>query len=249
MSGVQAELCGAAGRRIRAVRPDLAARHDLTSLEGLLAARADIAAQDDEEQVAAVVVVRHVDLPRWVRETCAFTFGLDAATAAAWRRSFTRTVFLAGEPRRLHGRFSFAHLAEDGSAAWTAPGPAARSAGLRRLLKLFEGGAAPPAASDTLVRLPGGTPGRPGARRDLYLATAGRTVADALVDLNHVLAEAVLDGLLAPGDQVMVRQVPRLAGVYERLVSVRVVPERPGRLTATAGLTQEAPLARDTPSR
>ncbi|CAM5687351.1 DUF6182 family protein [Streptomyces aurantiogriseus] len=241
MTPVQTELCRAAGRRIVAVRPDLAARHDLTSPEGLLAAQDDIAAQDDTGQTTAVVVIHHVDLARWVRDTCAYAFGLDPDTASAWRRSFTRTVFLAGHPGRLRGRFDFAHIAEDGSAAWTAPGQADQSS-LRRLLKLFEGRAAPPPAPDTVVELPGAGTGRPAAHRDLCLATAGRTVADTLVDLNHVLAEAVIDGLLAPGDRLTLRQVPRLTGEHGHLASVRIVFERPGRLMATAGLTQETPL-------
>ncbi|MCX4824951.1 DUF6182 family protein [Streptomyces sp. NBC_01142] len=244
MTPAQTELCAAAARRIASVRPDLAGRHDLTSLPGLMAARADIAAQGDDGGVTATVVVRHLDLAEWIRASCAFAFGLDASTAAAWRRSFTRTVFLAGNPAHLRERFSFAHVAEDLSVAWTAPAPAAQSASLGRLLKLFDGPAALPARADSLIELPAsrGVRSRPSVHRELFVAVAGCTVSDALVHLNHVLAEAVLDGLIAPGDRLTLRQVPRLVGVPARLVSLRVVTESPGRLKAAAGLSEEALL-------
>ena len=63
--------------------------------------------------------------------------------------------------------------------------------------------------------------------------------------VNHVLAEAVLDGLIAPGDHLVVRQVPRIVGLPARLATVRVTTEKhlPGRLKAAAGLTEEALVA------
>ncbi|WP_239091445.1 DUF6182 family protein, partial [Streptomyces sp. SID14478] len=86
-------------------------------------------------------------------------------------------------------------------------------------------------------------PGRPRSSgrhrsRELYVATAGCTVADALVHVNHVLVEAVLDGLVTPGDLLTVRQVPSLTGTFDALDRVRAVadPHGPGRLRAVAGL-------------
>ncbi|MFJ9693243.1 DUF6182 family protein [Kitasatospora sp. NPDC101183] len=232
--------------RIRAARPDLAARHDLTSTDGLSAARSAITAEGEAGSLVAVVL-RSFDLARWVRDTCVFALGVEPARAAEWRASFTRTVFLAGDPERLRERFRFAHVAGDGSAAWTAPGPASGTAPLRRLLKLFDASAGLPERPDTLVELPDGPrpPGRPRARRDLYVATAECTVAEALVHVNHVLAEAVLDGLVAPGDHLVLHQVPRIVSPPARLAHVRVTAEkhRPGRLKAAAGLTEEARVA------
>ncbi|MCX5388038.1 DUF6182 family protein [Streptomyces sp. NBC_00083] len=229
--------------RIRAARPDLAARHDLTSYDGLAAARNDITAGSDAGSLVAVVL-RNVELAPWVRDTCVFALGVGPRRAAPWRTSFTRTVFLAGDPARLRDRFPFAHIADDGSAAWTAPGPAAPASPLRRLLKLLDAPAPLPARPDTLVGIPQGArpPGRPRARRDLYIATADCTISEALVHLNHLLVEAVLDGLVAPGDHLVVRQVPRIVGLTARLAAVRVTtdPHLPGRLRAAAGLTEEA---------
>ncbi|MFI6108916.1 DUF6182 family protein [Streptomyces sp. NPDC051310] len=268
MTPTQERLRQAAAARIRTARPDLAVRFDLASAEGLLAAQAAIqgAAQgsgpapgegdgggrsgsgpapDTDDTVAAVVIGR-LDLAQWVRSTCAFALSLAGERAALWRRSFTRTVFLAGNPANLRDRFAFAHTADDGSAAWAGPGPASETAALRRLLKLFHGDAALPAAPDLTVRVPGraGAAGRPPVHRHLYLATAGCSVSEALVHLNHVLAEAVLDGLIAHGDAVTIRQVPRLMGVPASFAALRVTADTtlPGRLRAAAGLTEETPL-------
>lgn len=232
--------------RIRAARPDLAARHDLTSHDGLTAARSDITAEGDAGSLVTVVL-RNFDLAQWVRDTCVFALGVGPQQAADWRTSFTRTVFLAGNPAQLRERFRFAHIAGDDSAAWTTPGPAALTFSLRRLLKLFDAPAGLPARPDTLVEIPDGhrRPGRPRARRDLYVATAECTISEALVHVNHVLAEAVLDGLVAPGDHLVVHQVPRIVGLPARLATVRVTTEKhlPGRLKAAAGLTEEALVA------
>ncbi|MFF5860229.1 DUF6182 family protein [Streptomyces sp. NPDC012751] len=229
--------------RIRAARPDLAARHDLATHDGLLAAHRHIAGDagaDEDGRTLTAVVVRDVDLARWVRDTCVFALGVPSGRASAWRACFTRTVFLAGNPDHLRDRFAFAHIAGDGSAAWTAPGPAAGTATLRRLLKLFDAPAEVTPGPARHVTVPGEPPpGRVPVARGLHLATAGRTVADALVDLNHVVTEAVLDGLVAPGDRLTLHRVPRLTALPGHVTRVRAVPDPrlPGRLTATAALT------------
>ncbi|MCC3774879.1 DUF6182 family protein [Streptomyces sp. UNOB3_S3] len=243
MNQVQHHLREAAAARLAAVRPDLAARHDLATLDGLLAARADVAAAGGEETVLVAAVVHRFDLDRWIRSTCGFALGLDPERAEAWRRSFTRTVFLAGNPLHLRDRFSFASVADDASAAWTPPGPAAATTGLRRLLRLFTGSAPLSGHSGITVEIPTapGRAHRPPVHRVLYLAAAAdRTVAGALVHLNHTLAEGVLDGLIAPGDRLTVRLLPRLAGVLGELEQVRVVTDArsPDRLMAAAGLSK-----------
>ncbi|MEV0319426.1 DUF6182 family protein [Streptomyces sp. NPDC050658] len=241
MTLTQQALRDRVARRIRAARPDLAARHDLDTYTGLMGAQHAVAAEHADSGTLAAVVLRGFDLAAWARDTCAFALRVGPDAAADWRASFTRTVFLAGNPAHLGQRFDFAYVAPDRSAAWTAPAPAAHTAGLRRLLKLFDAPAALPARPDTLVEVPGAP--RPGGRvsRDLYVATADCTVAEALVHVNHVLVEAVLDGLVGPGDLLTLRQVPRLVGLRAPLAGVRVVtePQLPGRLKAAAGLTEE----------
>ncbi|GGP66855.1 DUF6182 family protein [Streptomyces melanogenes] len=246
-SAAQERLREAAAARIRAARPELADAHDLTSAEGLIAVRARIAEEAAAPEHLAAVVVGRFDLASWARATCEFALGLGPEQAAAWRRSFTRTVFLAGNPDNLRERFSFAHFADDGSAAWTGPGPAADSAGLRRLLKLFDGPRPLPVRADTVVEVPpraGRRPDRPPVHRELHIAASGCRVSDALVHLNHLLAEAVLDGLIRPGDTLTIRHVPRLTGLTDHFAALRVDtdPTLPGRLRAAAGLTEEALL-------
>jgi hypothetical protein len=229
--------------RIRWLRPDLAG---LIERSGLAAVRAELTAAPELAGTLAVCVVRRFDLATWIRGTCAFTAGLAPDQARAWRRSFTRTAFLAGNPDNLAGRFDFAQVSDDGSAAWAGPAEAKELAGLRRLLKMFESPQRLPPLPDLSVQLPAvpGDPGRsarPPVRRRLYVATAGLTLAACMVNLNHLLAEAILRGLTGPGDVLAVRQVPRLGGVPEPLAALRtgIDPDSPARLRAFAALTKE----------
>jgi uncharacterized protein DUF6182 len=221
-------------RRIGIARPDLAARFDLSSLDGMRAAQREAA----EAATSVVTVLHRLDLGGWIRGTCAFAMGLTGGDAAAWRRSFTRTVFLAGNPENLRDRFAFAHVAEDGTAAWAGPGGEDATAPLRRLLRLLEAPQGLPAWPKTVVRVPG-TAAAP-VHRDLYLMTAGATVAGSLVSLNHLLAEAVMDGLIRAGARLTVCPVPTLAGVPVSFAALRVGPDpvRPDLLRAYAGLTE-----------
>ncbi|WP_371644804.1 DUF6182 family protein [Streptomyces sp. NBC_00597] len=238
-----AALLKSAADRVRSARPELADRLDLSSARALRAARAEFrggsAGEDDE--VLAVVVIGRLDLPRWVRETCAFALGLEPGARDAWRRSFTRTVYLAGSPANLRDRFAFDHVAGDDSVAWAGPAPAAATATLRRLLKAFEASHEPAGRASATVTVPGRPGARPPVRRDLYVATARVTVTDALVHVNHLLAEAVLDGLIGPGDRLTLRFVPRLTGLGAQLAVLRVDTDvhRPDELQAYAGLTTE----------
>lgn len=227
-------------RRIRRVRPELAARVDLLSEAGLLAARAEVAAAGAEPAVPAVCVLRAFELSAWLRETYVFARGIDGEAAAAWRQDFTRTVFLAGDPERLRERFAFTHVAGDGASAWLGPAPAEQSTALRRLLKLFPATAPLRAVAGTAVDLPaGGAGGRRPVRHALHLATAGLTLAQALVHLHHLLSEAVLDGVLGPGDRLVLRPVPQLVGISGPFEALRIgsAPRQPQRLRAHAALT------------
>lgn len=235
MTLTQEVLRDRVAHRIRASRPDFSGR-DLSSYATLVAVQQEVAAANE---VAAVSVIARFELASWIRSTCVFAMGLPAACVPDWRRSFTRTIFLAGNPANLTDRFTFAHVDEDGSLAWTPPMALSATATLRRLLKLFEGGADLPTRDEFLVRIPGH--GTDPARRALYVTTAGMTVADSIVHLNHLLVEAVLDGMVRPGDELLVRQVPRLAGIGEQFDLLRISPDPTGadRLRAYGGLTEE----------
>lgn len=229
--------------RVRTARPELADLLDLSSPQALRSARAGLqgAGPNQDEEVMAVVVIGRLDLPSWVRETCAFVLGLAPTQGADWRRAFTRTVYLAGSPHNLRERFAFDHAADDGSVAWAAPAAGSATATLRRLLKTFEAPHELTGRLPAVVSVPGRPRARPALHRELYIATVGVTVADALVHVNHLVAEAVLDGLIGPGDRLTLRFVPHLTGLGPRLAMLRVDTDvhRPDELRAYAGLTTE----------
>ncbi|MFK8910826.1 DUF6182 family protein [Streptomyces sp. YS-3] len=262
----QRRLHAEALRRMREARPELAPAGDESDTAALLAARTRLTERPDADAVQAVAVVCHFDPAAWVREASAFALGLAPDATAAWRRSFTRTVYLAGNPANLLGRYSFDRLAEDGSVGWCGPAPAASSAELRRLLKLFLSTAAFPVGPPRTVTVPAptatrggsgtrrqhparsvapppGPPPRAGIHRDLYLAVSGVRVPEALVHLNHLVAEAALDGLISPGDRLTLRSVPSLTGATAPFAALRVDidPAHPDRLRAFAALTEETP--------
>ncbi|MGW7528817.1 DUF6182 family protein [Streptomyces sp. NPDC054783] len=243
-------LLSLAAERLRKARPELAARHDLSTPAALQAIKAEIAGATDPAttgEAVVVAVIGELDLIAWVRETCAFTCSLTADRRQAWRRSFTRTVYLAGSPGNLRGRFSFDHVAPDESAAWLGPAPDAASHGLRRLLRSFDGRRTLGELSPATVELPAGPAplSRPPRHRVLQIVTADLTLTDALVHLNHLLAEAVMDGLIAPGDRITVCGVPRLEESPGPFAALRIdtAIDSPDRLQAFAGLTQETPDA------
>lgn len=270
MTVTQLELRDHAWTRLRRARPDLAppGQDGADDMSALLAARERVAeAADGDEAYLAVAVVRRFEPANWIRDTCRFALGLAPDQAAAWRHAFTRTVFLAGNPDNLGDRFAFDHVAEDGSSAWFGPAPASASAGIRRLLKLFQAAAPLSAAQPTTIRipaprtalprtassqnavarntlpriLPAGRTARPSIHRDLHMVTVGVQLHQVLVHLHHLLAEAAMDGLIAPGDLLTLRPVPCLVGVSTPFAAIRVDvdPTLPDRLRAYAALTEE----------
>ncbi|MEU6094325.1 DUF6182 family protein [Streptomyces sp. NPDC047079] len=244
-------LLTVAADRLRTTRPELAAHLDLSTLDALREAKAAIAGDEaagTADGAVVVAVIGRLSLPLWVRETCRFALTVPADRAAAWRRSFTRTLYLAGRPDNLRERFTFDHIADDASMAWVGPVADEATTTLRRLLKTFSGTRELSAWAPVTVDVPGpdasGPPGltvRGPLHRDLYIATAGVTVSQLLVQVNHLLAEAVLDGLIRPGDRLTLRSVPRLSGLARPLAALRVDTEahRPHRLRAYAALTEE----------
>lgn len=239
----QQALCAHAASRVRTTRPDLAACNPLATLDDLLAIEESLRAGGGDEALATVVLCRF-DLASFTRAACAFALGVDPDRVAAWRRSFTRTVFLAGSPENLCERFAFAHIAEDRSAAWMQPGRAGETIGLRRLLKLFDCANEPAVGYPAVVEVPAPAAASASATRapvdrELHLAVAGVSLSDTLVHVHHVLVEAVLDGLVVPGDRLTLRQLPRLADATP-FAALRVDVDRahPNRLRAYAGLTE-----------
>lgn len=247
-------LRAAAARRLNVIRPDLAEQFDLADPASLASAYATAMSSDADPPAAgdvlAVVVLRRVELAAWLRGTCLFAQGLAPAAAAAWRRSFTRTIFLAGNPANLVGRFTFDYIAPDGSAAWLAPRPAAATMTLRRLLTAFDIDAALPPLSGT-VELLSGAPERAPLDHQVHVATAGMRLTDSLIALNHLLVEAVLDRHIRPGDTLTLHRSPTLAGVPGPFTAIRAMPDPVDaqRLRAQACLTRRDSTPITTPFR
>jgi hypothetical protein len=213
-------------QRIRVARPDLT---DLSPAT-LDSVRRE-AAEPAEDSTAVVCVLRRLDLAAMVAGTCALAAGLAEDRVADWRRSFTRTIFLAGNPDNLRDRFAFRYADPDGAIAWTEPATLREHASLRRLLRLFDcSGVLPTSLS---VRVPGSAT-RP-VEHTLYVASTGITAGECLVHLGHLLSEAVFDGLLAGGD--------RLVGLPGPFDALRVAgdPDDPDRLRAYAALVRSRP--------
>ncbi|HEY5835256.1 DUF6182 family protein [Streptomyces sp.] len=242
MTAAQQRLLADVAARVRRARPDLAAHFPLDTAEDLDRIKEAVLAEPDA--TAAVCVLGRIDLAAWTAGTCAFALALPAEAASRWRRSFTRTVYLAGSPARLADRFAFAHTA--GDCAWALPAPPEAYLGLRRLLKALDAPGPLPAAAPVTVEVPAVTERtrRTPVHRELYVATAGVPVSGVLVHLGHLLAEAVFDELVLGTDTLTLRQLPQLpVGSFAALrVDADSTAERGrGRLRLWAALTAPLP--------
>lgn len=191
---------------------------------------------EDVRTLSAFVVVERVELTSYVAGAIRFAAGLEQPLAAAWLGVFTRTVFLAGDPLRIAARHSARQLAADGSAAWFGPTEAGSLRGLRLLLKAFEAPRLPPLPDSIEI----GDPLAP-KRRRLYVATAAVGMAEYLVHLNHIVCEATITGLLAPGAALELRHVERIDDARGPFACSRVVGGEEGELRRCAALTWEVP--------
>ncbi|QXJ22252.1 hypothetical protein AGRA3207_003226 [Actinomadura graeca] len=201
-------------------------------------ARARDAWPSGDAGIGAVAVLRDFTPAGFAGSAVAFAGRLSPRERALWYGSFTRTVFLAGDPRNLAERFRPAHVSEDGAIAWYGPGPLAEHATLRRLLRPVRGTTDPGWAGALHVALSEAQP-TSGKVARLRVAVRDMTLPDYLVHVNHTLAEAVLDGLLTAADVLEIEHVPHLPddpGPYEAL-RVSSDPLRPGSLRAYAALS------------
>jgi hypothetical protein len=148
---------------------------------------------------AAAVVVEYFTPAALARGAVVFAHALGSGPRQAWRRGYTRTVFLAGRPDSLAGRYPAAH--EEDGLAWYGPDPEAARRPLSRLLKAFRG----PAPVDVPVE-----PDPVRATVTAWLATGEVSTQDYLVHLHHLVAEATLRGLVTPDDRVRIRHRPWL---------------------------------------
>lgn len=171
-------------------------------------------------RLAAVVVLKAFDPASFVAGTVRFAAQLPRDRSAAWYRQFTRTLFLVGDPRRLAARFRFDHASPDGAVAWRAPDPGGACDPITRLLKPLQ--TEGPCRLDRrgLLRCQPGTPA--GAHRRLTLDVADLPLERALVHLNHLACEAVIEGRLGPEDRLDLLDAGAIGPPRPSFTAVRV---------------------------
>ncbi|MEU4794381.1 DUF6182 family protein [Streptomyces sp. NPDC023327] len=183
----------------------------------------------------AVAVLRAFDPGGFARSALDFAARLSPEEGERWRADFTRTVFLAGNPRNLAGRLPPDLTAPGGQSAWYAPGARTAHRELRLLLRAVEGDLPPDPPGDFTLTVPGARESRARHRR-MTVATADVCLPRYLVHVNHTLAESLLTGVLAPGDRLTVRHTPQLPEPRGEPAYVRVHqdPRSPERLRTFA---------------
>lgn len=174
---------------------------------------------DAHADTVVLVVLRSFAPADVVHGARDFAASLEAHDAAAWRRSWTRTRFLFGNPANLTPGNRARVIAPGATTAWLGPFPDNRRPGLSRLLKPVTG------------ELPSPTPdidvAGTGAPRTLHIAVEGLTLVDYLVHLHHTVAEAVLGGRMRPDEPVRLRHLPMLGAdlACGSAAYARVTPE------------------------
>jgi hypothetical protein len=193
-----------------------------------------------KDALCVLVILRAFDLLTFLDGTLTFTSSLPEDVLRGWYHSFTRTIFLVGDPRNLAQRFSFAHVTQDRSVAWTRPAPQHVYTGLRRLLKLFDASALPKLPKRIECSVPGNQT-RSAIRRRLYFNFKGLSLEEYLIHLNHTLCESVFRGVLHPGDALELIHVEAFHDPVEPYDYLRVHADQAdsSRFKVFAYLTRE----------
>ncbi|GLP67074.1 hypothetical protein TUSST3_36960 [Streptomyces sp. TUS-ST3] len=188
--------------------------------------------------LSVAVVVADLDPAAFLGGAADFALAIPDALRDGWYRTFTRTVFLAGRPASVAPRHPYRHATPTADLAWYGPLPRRELAPLSRLLRAFRGPAP--------VEVPAGpltvpVTGRPTGRVvDVTVATAGVSSGAYLVHVHHLITEAVLRGLVRPGDTLSVEHTDtldvtdfpavldpaRAASVQTRITPVNTDPDR-----------------------
>ncbi|MEU7650196.1 DUF6182 family protein [Streptomyces huasconensis] len=189
----------------------------------------------------AVAVLRDFDARSFARSVLDFASWLSPAARANWQGDFTRTVFLAGNPRNLAVRLPPSLVSPDGHIAWYAGGPRQARRELRLLLRAIEGELPPTLPGAVTLTVPGAPAAVPGHRWRATVATDGLSLPQYLVHVNHALAESVLTGILAPGDELTLHHTPDVPELPFAPAYLRVHQDMrdPERLRAFVALTDD----------
>jgi hypothetical protein len=199
-----------------------------------------VGGQLDGAELYAIVVIRDLDPVAFVRGALEFVHHIPEPLRHPWYRTFTRTLFFAGNPQTVAERFECSHLADGGEIGWFGPGEHDDYLGLRRMLRLLRGPGPPPNLPATFeLTVPGAKPRASSAV--LRIATDGVSTREYLVHVNHTVCEAALRGLLTPGDKLAVSHVDELDPAEDldpERAHLRIAedPRRSGRLRLYARL-------------
>ncbi len=189
------------------------------------------------QNTGVIAVLRTFDPATFITSAHAFASALPQSRSAPWYAAFTRTIFLAGDPANLATRHPFDHLSPDGSIAWYAPAPLSSREGLRRLLRPFRGPHALPAPRTQQIRLPN-QPATP-TTAHLDIPVTALPIEAYLIHVNHLIAEATLDGLLAKVTHLRLNHLPHPPDPATSHTRIRVTPDptAPDHLRPHAYLT------------
>jgi hypothetical protein len=171
------------------------------ALDRVAAVRAGLGDGPVPRGLGVAVVVADLDVAAFIRGAAQFAVGIPAELREGWYRTFTRTVFLAGRPAAVAPRHPHRLVTPDGNLAWY--GPASRGAmlPLSRLLRSFQG----PRPVEVPAGLTVTVPGRPSGRTaEVAVAVGDVSTAAYLVHVHHLVSEAVLRGLVLPGDTLRI---------------------------------------------
>ncbi|GGZ50209.1 hypothetical protein GCM10010387_50700 [Streptomyces inusitatus] len=148
--------------------------------------------------LGVAVVVGDLDPTSFAGGVVDFTRTIPPELRDGWYRTFTRTVFLAGDPAGAAARHPPRHTTAQGDLAWYGPARRGALGPLSRLLRAFQGPAPIETPAGPLTVTVPGTPS--GHTIDATVATGGVTTGEYLVHVHHLIAEATLRELIGPGD-------------------------------------------------
>ena len=175
----------------------------------LKAVEAGLADGPAPDALGVAVVIADFEPAAFIAGAAAFATEIPDEARDGWYRTFTRTVFLAGRPAHVADRHAYlSYGTADTDLVWYGPAPPEKLRPLSLLLRAFQGPAPVEVADGPLtVTVPGPPTGRT-AR--VAVATRGVSVNAYLVHVHHLIAEAVLRGLVGPGDALRVTHHPDL---------------------------------------
>lgn len=189
-------------------------------------------APDATGDLCAHLLIKQFDPTTYVRSTLAYLDALAPEILERWYHSFTRTLFLAGNPAHLSARFELHRVSPDGALAWTLPRPRGSRDALVLLLQRLCTGR--PAALPARLRIEpdsAATVSRAPRTVRVCVAAKGLHLEEYLIHLNHTLCESYIQGLLHTSDRMEIEHVDDIREVppsarYFRVQRAPAPPER-----------------------